>query len=135
MSYKDKVRNSINSQRELKSRLWEIVTRHSSAYQRVLALSDADLPLLEEVQGRAGMMPTLQDHARHSFLKVKLGGAEYALLVKHVCGIPYGATWQNVIMAFSTTHLGYHEEVGGGTTHLTVLREEQHKKLCLVLSN
>ncbi len=110
--------------------VWDRVIVRSEAYKRVLQLSESDLQTLERMQGYAGMYPTLEDHASHSFLQRDIEGlGNVVLYVKYTCLAPYGMDWRYCVMAFSTNRPELNSEAGHGTSHIIALSEDAHRTL------
>ncbi len=108
--------------------IWETVQRHSAAYVEALDLTEEDVRWLE----RTG----------HS--KDQLEGAGpfgVALYVEHVCGAPYGGPWVDLVQAKprgsrwggGRPGSGRFKHAGGGTSYISVLDEDLHKKLVAAL--
>jgi len=94
---------------------------------RTLGLNDDDLNALERIQGHGGMYPDKTSLTNISKLGIEADGQNFTLVVKHVCGIPYGGEWTKVIMAICSSDDSLNESTGGGTTLINVLPQPWHE--------
>lgn len=125
------IRNTRNQERWT----WEEMLSHSTDYIKALRLREEDLEVLERSQGNAGIFPTLDDRARHSFIQFDVGGETFTLYVAKLCGAPYGGTWQMCILAVCTSNSDLNIETGRGTTHITVIPRDWHEMVMRALTN
>lgn len=130
MSWVTYVRSSIRDFIRYETTVWNAVIVRSDAYMQVLQLNESDLQTLERVQGYAGIYPTLEDHANHSFLQLDIEGlGNIVLYVKYTCLAPYGKDWRYCVMAFSTNRPELNIETGHGTSHIIALKSDAHNSL------
>ena len=135
MSFIQKVRQKIEAVVNQEQSVWNAFTQHSSAYMRVLELEPKDLEVLKREHGRGSMYPDLKETASKGFLQVTIGGKQFSLSVKNVCGAEYGGRWTESILAICTSDPSMNESVGSGTTLISVISEEWHERLVKRLEN
>lgn len=130
INYREVVKGMVIEARTRKETGWERFKRHSTDYASALEISSSDLETIEqEVQGRGGMYPSVMDTAREGFLQFNLDDEEFSMSVKHVCGAHYGDSWDNFIFAICTSNPALNNTLGGGTTFISVVPDDWHKKI------
>lgn len=136
VNYREVVRDMVITARTEKETIWENFKRHSLDYAIALNISSSDVAIIEqEVQRRGGTYPSVIDTALGGFLQFDLEDEKFSLSVKHVCGAHYGGTWADFIFAICISQPSLNKAIGGGTTTISVVPEDWHKKIVRHLQN
>lgn len=134
MNFQERMREIVVNATATKEETWLTFQKHSAEYADALGLSTHDLSIIEDqVQGRLSMYPDLKEVGSMGFLKFDLHGEKFSLSVKHVCGMHYGGQWQDFVFAICMSDLKRNQQLGYGTTLISVLPSDWHEKILFYL--
>ena len=112
---KETIHSDVDDFERLSADVYGTAVEHSEAYSRSLDLSSCDLASLDRMgNGRAFVVLSLA------------GGCSVELIVHHVCGVPYGGAWADLVLAHGSSECKAVEEMGAGTSYITHLSKEDH---------
>ncbi|MDB4977994.1 MAG: hypothetical protein JWM56_180 [Candidatus Peribacteria bacterium] len=118
-----------------KEKMWNIAERHSTQYSKVLDLSAEEMKLLAEEREPESLRPDTEELASQGFVQVPVDGEWISLVAQHVCGLHYDNKWREMIFAICSSEPSLNTSIGKGTTLLSVLPEQWHRKLMEVLES
>ena|SRR3990167_2968450 len=134
MGFPDEVRRKLDEIKAREASIWGAFLSHSRDYMDALRLSLEDLEVLERAKERGSIYPDVAEHGARGFLQVEVEGESFSLTVSHICGLHYGGSWQTLLFSVCLSNPELNESVGGGTTLITVVPEEWHRKILSRLS-
>lgn len=129
MDPKDELRKRVDEGKAGTQAIWETMTRRHGDYVRVLELSLGDVNELKKQKGHIGMYPTIEDELESAMLSVDIDGETFGLVVKSICGIPYGGKWTTCLMLGCKSNPALNLAIGHGTTLIFNVPEDWHNRV------